>query len=259
MEKLLLIGAFDDATKELYRELKKYVPTQLCSDHKEVVKSMLQMYRPDAVLLCLQEKCEKQCGVLELLAEDASEVPVLTLGTEQQQEGCFAFRQKSNFFSLILPQAVPRILEAVAEAAGETADSEKEGWEKRHLVLLVDDSPVLLRSMKHMLEERYRVSMAASGSQALEMIARETPDVILLDYEMPEYDGCRTLELIRAREDTKNTPVIFLTGHRDAEHVRRMMALDPAGYFVKPPRAEEILNTLEKLLKQQKADAIQGE
>ena len=60
----------------------------------------------------------------------------------------------------------------------------------KYTVLLIDDSGLVLRSMKDILQNEYDVKIAISGKLALKMIPEVRPDVILLDYEMPEMNGC---------------------------------------------------------------------
>ena len=101
-----------------------------------------------------------------------------------------------------------------------------------------------------MLKDKYDVRMATSGTQALTMIGKEKPDMIFLDYEMPVCDGKRTLEMIREQEETKDIPVVFLTGVSDKENITAVLELKPAGYLLKPADASRILATIEEVLGQ---------
>ena len=82
--------------------------------------------------------------------------------------------------------------------------------------------------------------------EALEMIEKRVPDIIFLDYEMPEQDGKETLEKIRAMEKAKDVPVVFLTGVGDKPHIEAVLELKPAGYLLKPASKEMIYEMLEK-------------
>lgn len=82
----------------------------------------------------------------------------------------------------------------------------------------------------------------------MKALAKQKPDAIILDYEMPGCDGRETLAMIRAQEETKDIPVVFLTGHGDAEHIRSVLDLNPSAYFLKPPKAEKILEILSQLV-----------
>ena len=99
-----------------------------------------------------------------------------------------------------------------------------------------------------MLEERYEVAVAISGAQAMTSIGKKRPDLILLDYEMPICDGKMTLEMIRADDDLKNIPVIFLTAVNDRANIEAVLKLKPAGYILKAPIKDKLIAEMEKIL-----------
>ena len=107
-------------------------------------------------------------------------------------------------------------------------------------ILIVDDSAVTLRSIKSLLDKKYRVSVATSGEMAIKTMQRSLPDLVLLDYEMPECDGRQTLELIRQDDMLKNVPVMFLTGVADKQHIASVLELNPVGYMLMPPEQEKL-------------------
>ena len=94
--------------------------------------------------------------------------------------------------------------------------------------------------MKQLLENDYDVSLADSGASAFRAITLEQPDLVLLDYEMPVCDGRQTLEMLRTVKEFDHIPVIFLTGKRDPESMIKVMPLNPAGYFLKHLKPQEI-------------------
>lgn len=67
---------------------------------------------------------------------------------------------------------------------------------------------------------------------------------------MPGQDGKATLELIRAYEPTKDTPVVFLTGVKDRARIQAVLALKPAGYILKPVSQEHIMDIIQKVLQE---------
>jgi CheY-like chemotaxis protein len=80
------------------------------------------------------------------------------------------------------------------------------------LVLLVDDEESMLKVLQARLESwGYRVILAASGSEALERISAEPPDLILLDVMMPGIDGLEVCRRLRAQKALKRIPVILVT------------------------------------------------
>ena len=119
---------------------------------------------------------------------------------------------------------------------------------ERLRILVVDDNGTTLRTMKAMLEDTYEVAVAISGAQAMTSIGKKRPDLILLDYEMPICDGKMTLEMIRADDDMKNIPVVFLTAVNDRANIESVLKLKPAGYFLKPAVKDRLLAEIEKIL-----------
>ncbi len=115
---------------------------------------------------------------------------------------------------------------------------------RRKNILLVDDDPTFLKLVKGWLSENYRVTIVNSGMQAITYLATNTPDLILLDYEMPVTSGPQVLEMIRSESKTSDIPVIFLTGKGDKESVMKVVSLKPNGYLLKTMKKEELLKSV---------------
>jgi two-component sensor histidine kinase/DNA-binding NarL/FixJ family response regulator len=103
-------------------------------------------------------------------------------------------------------------------------------------LLLVDDTPDNLHSLCAVLEKPgFQFVTAGSGTEALEHLLREDFAVIVLDVRMPDMDGFETARLIRERERSENTPIIFLTGHVGGEaSMFKGYELGAVDYLVKP-------------------------
>lgn len=103
-------------------------------------------------------------------------------------------------------------------------------------VLLVDDEPDIRTIGEMALHDvgGWRVLTAASGAEALELIAEERPDLVLLDVMMPVMDGPSTLAALRREEATASIPVVFLTAKVQAAEVERYLALGAMGVLRKP-------------------------
>lgn len=120
--------------------------------------------------------------------------------------------------------------------------------EKKH-ILIVDDSALVLRNVKAMLEDTYSVAVAASGAQAFMAIGKKRPDLILLDYEMPVMNGETVMMTLKEDEELKDIPVLFLTSNDTKEVVVKLLALKPEGYILKPAKQTTLLDTIEKILR----------
>ncbi len=129
------------------------------------------------------------------------------------------------------------------------SDEQKEssaGNKKR--IMVVDDSGIFLRTVKVMLESRYEVILVKSGEKAVSEAKVENPDLILLDYEMPGWDGVETLNRLRQNEKTARIPVIFLTGVNDRSHILNVLKLQPQGYVLKPVEEKDLLVKIRKVI-----------
>jgi CheY-like chemotaxis protein len=103
-------------------------------------------------------------------------------------------------------------------------------------VLLVDDDADLRRLGKLSLGKigGWEVVVAASGEAAVDLAARELPDVVLMDVSMPGMDGCAALAKLREEPKTAAIPIVFMTARALPDEVARLVALGAAGVITKP-------------------------
>ena len=116
-------------------------------------------------------------------------------------------------------------------------------------ILIVDDDPSYARMVKEWIKYKYRVDIVTAGMQAITFLLKNKIDLILLDYEMPVVDGPQVLQMLRQEDETKDIPVIFLTGIGTKESVRRVMSLKPSGYILKSTTRDDLLEYLHNKLK----------
>ncbi len=108
---------------------------------------------------------------------------------------------------------------------------------KKIRVLVVDDAAFMRDMVKKGLRATFpgfKVEEAHHGKKALEMLNRESYDLVLCDWEMPEMTGAELLEWMRANEATANTPFVMVTSRGDREHVVKAIELKANNYIVKP-------------------------
>ena len=123
--------------------------------------------------------------------------------------------------------------------------------ELKKKILIVDDDPNYMSLVREWMVADYKVSMVTSGLRAIKWLAENKADLILLDYEMPVTSGPQVLEMLRADEETKDIPVIFLTGNDSKESVMSVVELKPQGYFLKTMPKDEFLNKIKIFFMQQ--------
>jgi len=101
-------------------------------------------------------------------------------------------------------------------------------------ILIVDDENSNIMALTHILSKEYKVFAAKSGEDAIYAAKRHQPDIILLDVLMPKMDGHIAISELRSAEETKNIPVIFITGLSSPEDEEKGLALGAADYISKP-------------------------
>ncbi|MCP4105215.1 MAG: response regulator [Desulfobacteraceae bacterium] len=117
-------------------------------------------------------------------------------------------------------------------------------------VLVVDDTPDNLGIIAAYLKEcSFKTLVASNGEVALQRAKYSQPDIILLDVMMPGIDGFETCRRLKADEDTKNIPVIFMTALSDLEHKTRGFSEGGVDYITKPVQYEEVLARVSTHLK----------
>lgn len=111
----------------------------------------------------------------------------------------------------------------------------------RDIVLLVDDSPEALGFLTDALEQSgFSVLIATSGTAALNIVERITPDLILLDAVMPMMDGFETCRRLKSNAVVAQVPVIFMTGLTETEHVVHALESGGVDYLTKPINIDEL-------------------
>ena len=109
-------------------------------------------------------------------------------------------------------------------------------------ILVVEDTPANIQTLTAILKERgYQISIATNGRQALEVLGRVQPDLILLDIMMPEMDGFETCQRIKASAVWREIPVIFLTAKTETADIVRGFELGAVDFVAKPFNAHELL------------------
>ena len=115
-------------------------------------------------------------------------------------------------------------------------------------ILIVDDNPSNIDFLLGLLV-KYDISVAIDGESALDQIAQDIPDLILLDVRMPGMDGYEVCSIIKSNPKTKDIPVLFLSANTDAKSVVKGFDVGGIDYIVKPYCPQEILARVETHLK----------
>jgi sigma-B regulation protein RsbU (phosphoserine phosphatase) len=107
--------------------------------------------------------------------------------------------------------------------------------DQKKTILLVDDAPANIQIANAILKDTYKIRIATNGAKALELANAEPfPDLILLDVMMPEMDGYEVCSRLKSNSETRDIPVIFLTGQTEIEDETRGFEVGAVDYIHKP-------------------------
>jgi DNA-binding response OmpR family regulator len=116
-------------------------------------------------------------------------------------------------------------------------------------ILIVDDEPNIVMTLEYAFKKQdFQVYIARDGSEALEILNTEVPDVILLDIMMPKVDGYKTLELIKQNDQLKDTKVVFLTAKSKVKDMEKGLSLGADKYLTKPFSIRKVVSEIKELI-----------
>lgn len=270
MNKVFFIAKFNEITKQLYDVLSGSFNIHLGSDVRYVIQGFLELDRPDCILISLNGLDTWHGNLFTYLSETYPDIPVICYGTAGEWEP-FKMNLESQQFRIIEPsydcaELIVAIHDILKEPESESMDCAalsanlpetnlsgnnsgnfSDNGDKK-TILLIDDEPVMLRAVRALLQDKYKVLMATSGTEALILLGKQIPDLIFLDYNMPVCDGRQTLKMIREFEPAKNVPIVFLTGISDKSHIEMVLRLNPAGYLLKPVKRDTLFALIKEIL-----------
>jgi len=113
------------------------------------------------------------------------------------------------------------------------------------LIILVDDNPTNLKAGKNVLSEKYTVATAPSAEKMFTLLENNKPAMILLDIEMPQVNGYEAIKILKSKPETKDIPVIFLTGRTESDDEITGLSLGAIDYITKPFQPALLLKRIE--------------
>lgn len=116
-------------------------------------------------------------------------------------------------------------------------------------ILVADDEPNIVISLEYLMKrEGYTVLVARDGQEALDMIARDRPDLVLLDVMMPKKSGFEVCQAVRASEELQATRILMLTAKGRDTDLAKGLALGADAYMTKPFSTRELVQKVAEML-----------
>ena len=232
-----------------------------------------KLWKGSGCEVCQNTGYAKRLGIFELLTitpaiKDglAKDVAAVTIRKIAEREGFTtlntdgilkAFRGLTTIEEVnrVAPPEVDDAQEAenvpvIENPSTDDFDSLQEPFGKQHRILIVDDNPVVLESLKRILEKSYyMVFPASSGPEALEIISKEKPDLVIADLMMPKIiDGMTLLNTLRSKPATRQIPVIMLTSQSEPDTQAEVLSSGANDYLIKPVHGKVLIARIHNLL-----------
>lgn len=255
MKKVLLTGEVNDIMRNIHECLISKFQVQLCANDIDNIQRISKIFGPDLIIVGHFGVEKIDSRIFEWAQKNCSNIPVLIIATLEDCGIYVKYCQDKQMDILVRPTTNVELLDKcyrMLHMSDMLQINEVEGEKKK--ILVVDDSTILLRNIKTLLEDKYQIFLASSGEQALKFIPQKKPDLVLLDYEMPGMSGKETFEAMKKDEYAHNIPVIFLTSIAQKEQIYAVLKSYPADYVLKPPVKEDLMNRIETVLKVRKLE-----
>ena len=194
--------------------------------------------KPQLIIVSVNYLYELQQEIVSSVLMNIHNVPFVIYGDRETSHAYYQNTQSDVIGYMITPISEEEFMRRLKTIWKDYIKVRKDPMkssvrQEKRKILVVDDDPVCLRQMMNMLKNDFAVAVAKSGQLCLNYLAMERPDLILLDYMMPEMNGVETLKRIRQIPKCANIPVLFLTGVQDKNMVQEALTAKPQGYLLK--------------------------
>lgn len=118
-----------------------------------------------------------------------------------------------------------------------------------HKILIVDDDPYILMSLEFLMKKNgYDVMIARNGTEALELLEKQIPQLVLLDIMMPDVDGYEICRRIKKTEKLKAIKVVFMSAKTKEADIQKGYDLGASLYITKPFSTRELVKQIAELV-----------
>ncbi len=123
-------------------------------------------------------------------------------------------------------------------------------------ILIVDDEPSVVVALQFLMQQQgYHVLVAETGEDALDLIYKYKPDLVILDIMLPGIDGYEVCEIIRLNPDYRKVKILFLTARRDEVEIAKGLALGADAYITKPFSNNKLVAAVNEVLESRYEEA----
>ncbi|MBH8563135.1 response regulator [Nostoc sp. CENA67] len=249
--RLLVIDDDDTLTERLQLEADSWGMRIKVAPNIATARSRLDLATPDVVLLDLSFPQTEEDGLTLLteLAQHHPNIPVIVFtGRDTLKDRLAVSRLGARQF-LHKPATTKQIFQAIARVLPQRQTSEAK-------VLIVDDDPVMLTGLSALLTPwGLEVTTLSQPQHFWEVLIATSPDLVVLDLEMPIVNGLDLCQVVRQDAQWGNLPVLVVTAHTDAESLQQAFASGADDFITKPVLGPELVTRVLSRIKRVRSHA----
>ena len=242
--------AIDD-DPEVFDILRQYLSDTAKVSYASNCKQALAQVRQDrfdVILLDIEMPIMNGFMVLEQLRniKECVNIPVIMLTGKQDKYYVWNSIAMGIDGYLLKPVSKRELIDKITKVC-----RKREKSRNGRTILAIDDDMAYLKQLNSFLKEEYNVIMINTAKLALDYLRNYVPELILLDYRMPLYNGVALLNMIRQNVRLKEIPVIILSGNLSQEALLQFYEYNPAAFLSKSVSRSELLEKINEVLKPQ--------
>lgn len=197
----------------------------------EIMFEILESAKPDLILLDISmPEADGYETIKKLKADPAfAAIPVIFLTAKNDKESIVKGMSLGAVDFVKKPFADSKLIECI-----ENHLNPGKNKSEKPVILAVDDSPSMLESINHVLKDQYTVYKLSRPEVLEGLLAKLTPDLFLLDYQMPVLTGFDLIPIIRRYPAHEETPIVFLTSEGTLDHLTAAINLGACDFIIKP-------------------------
>lgn len=203
----------------------------------------IKVQRPDVILLDIEMPFMNGFKVLEELK--GFNIPVIGVTGKNDRATILKFISAGAEGYMLKPPSKQQLLSTIEDVL-----NKHERKLSKPNILLVDDEAESLLLFKTYLQNNFNVTALSSPLASLEYMKKFVPDMVILDYNMPIYNGKFVYEYMKSHEALSDIPVVFLTGETDVSVIRSCTSMHPEAVILKTEGKENLVKRINKVFEE---------
>lgn len=203
-----------------------------------VIWERLAQNPPEVILLNLHQAdtSDSRLSLLRALKTQFPRIPVLTLAQHDQLDERIAVARLGSERYILKPATLDEVFEAIAQVLPQGSGNEAK-------VLVVDDDAGMLKMLTVLLQPwGLQVTTLSNPDQFWQVLTSTNPDVLLLDLEMPTFNGIELCQVVRQDSKYGDLPILVVTAHTDIDHIQKVFAAGADDFIGKPIVGPELVS-----------------